>query len=400
MKILQLCHKPPLPAVDGGCIAMNNITQMLLKHGHDVHVLAITTQKHKVDIDKLPEDYVRRTHFQTIFINTTLKPLPALKAFISGAPYHVTRFISKEMEQKLIALLQSERFDIVQLESIFTAPYIPIIQQYSKAKIILRPHNIEHLIWERIVDNETFLPRKIALKRFTASLRKYELSLFQKIDGYMAISSHDYDFFHQCFPRCCGTVIPFGLNLEDYEDEEDYIPSDTPELFHLGSLDWEPNREGIEWFLEEVWEKVLESYPSLTFTVAGRHIPAKMQEAATPGVNFIGDVPDATKFMLSKDIMIVPLLSGSGIRVKIIEGMALGKTIITTTIGAEGLAVEHGKNIFIADTPEEFIDCIGKCVSSPDLCKIMGENAREFIAINHNNDLIIKQLEKFYHSIL
>lgn len=400
MKILQLCHKPPLPAVDGGCIAMNNITQMLLAHGHDVHVLAIFTQKHPASSDNLPEDYVRQTHFQTVFINTSLKPIPALKAFVTGTPYHITRFISKAMEQKLITLLQKERFDIVQLESIFTAPYIPIIQRYSKAKIILRPHNVEHQIWERIVENETFLPRKIMLKRFTASLKKFELSLFQKIDGYMAISSHDYEFFHQHFPRCCGTVIPFGLDLNDYEEDEDYIPSDAPELFHLGSMDWEPNREGIEWFLEEVWEKILHVYPSLTFTVAGRHIPPKMQASSTPGVNFIGDVPDAKQFMLSKDIMIVPLLSGSGIRVKIIEGMALGKTVITTTIGAEGLSVEHGKNIFIADTPEEFIDCVGKCVQSPDLCKIIGENARDFVAINHNNNLIIKQLEKFYYSVL
>lgn len=98
--------------------------------------------------------------------------------------------------------------------------------------------------------------------------------------------------------------------------------------------------------------------------------------------------------------MIVPLLSGSGVRVKIIEGMALGKVIITTSIGAEGLMVENGKNILIANTPEEFVAVLDKCVKTPDICTIIGENARNFVLLHHNNELITKQLIRFYESML
>ena len=112
-----------------------------------------------------------------------------------------------------------------------------------------------------------------------------------------------------------------------------------------------------------------------------------------------GEVESANEFMLSKDIMIVPLLSGSGIRIKIIEGMALGKTIITTSIGAEGLNVENGKNIFIADTAEEFVAVIEKCVRTPDICTIIGENARHYVALNHNNEVVTQELIDFYHEI-
>ncbi|MBO4232074.1 MAG: glycosyltransferase [Bacteroidales bacterium] len=400
MKILQVCHKPPLPAVDGGCIAINNITRMLLAQGHDVKVLAISTPKHNVDIKKLPQEYVSQTRFETVFVNTTVRRFAALKSLLLGHSYHVDRYVSREMNHKLKNILQKEDFDIVQLESLFVAPYIPVIRQYSKAKIILRTHNVEHRIWDRVVRNEHSLPRKLVLKSLARNLEKFELSVFGKIDGYMTISDVDYSFFNEKFPFVSGAVIPFGVDVDDYEPDEEYIPSDTPELFHLGSLDWLPNREGVEWFLDEVWDKILEHYPSLTFTIAGRNIPQEIIDKQYHNVIIAGEVPDARDFMLSKDIMIVPLLSGSGIRVKIIEGMALGKTIITTSIGAEGLAVEHGKNIFIADTPEEFVECVGKCVHTPDICKIIGENAASFVALHHNSDIIVNELTKFYGIVL
>ena len=107
----------------------------------------------------------------------------------------------------------------------------------------------------------------------------------------------------------------------------------------------------------------------------------------------------ANEFMLDNDIMVVPLLSGSGIRIKIIEGMALGKTIITTSIGAEGLSVENGKNIFIADTPEEFLAVVDKCIKTPDICTIIGENARNYVLLNHNNEIVTRDLIDFYNEI-
>ena len=117
-------------------------------------------------------------------------------------------------------------------------------------------------------------------------------------------------------------------------------------------------------------------------------------------MTILGEVADAQDFMHSKDIMIVPILSGSGVRVKIIEGMALGKTIITTSIGAEGLEIENGKHLFIADNKEDFIHAVEKCIKTPDICKIIGENARNFVVLYHNNDLIINKMVVFYADIL
>jgi glycosyltransferase involved in cell wall biosynthesis len=215
----------------------------------------------------------------------------------------------------------------------------------------------------------------------------------------MAISEPDARFFRKLAPQVKGTVIPFGVDMDYYEPDTQYIPSDKPKLFHIGSMNWLPNEKGINWFLDEIWPLLHEYFPDITFTLAGRSIPERLAELQLPNVQLAGEVPDARKFMLSKDIMIVPLLSGSGVRIKIVEGMALAKTVITTSIGAQGLGVEHGKNILLADTPEEFVAAVAKCIKTPDLCTIIGENAAEYIALYHNNAQITEQLLCFYQEV-
>lgn len=400
MKILQLCHKPPFPLLDGGCIAMNNIATGLIKQGHEVKVVAISTPKHPVkDLDDF-KTYREQTNFESVFVDTTITVMGLIKSFFKNESYHINRFDNKQVHLKIIDILTHDSFDIVQIETIFMAPYIDTIRTYSKAKIVVRLHNIEHQIWQRLVQNETHFVKRMTLKWLSSTLKKYELSIFKKIDAFMAISSVDYQFFNEKNPYSKGAIVPFGIDIEDYQADDHYFPTDIPELFHIGSMNWLPNIEGIDWFIEEVWPLILEQYPSITFTIAGRNIPNRFYTNNSQNLNIIGEVEDAKEFMLSKDIMIVPLLSGSGIRIKIIEGMALGKTIITTSIGAEGLDINDGVNIFIANTPQEFLEKIMQCVNSPEICKIIGENAKNYVALHHHNNTISNEIISFYNSLL
>ena len=304
------------------------------------------------------------------------------------------------MVSKLVQVLKNERFDIIHLESIYVTPYIPVLRKYSNARIVLRLHNVENQIWKRLARNEKWPIERLIYWANARQLERVERTVLNDVDGFLAISQPDYDYFHQLNPSVDGNVITFGLDMDKYELEEDYIPSDNPSLFHLGSMNWSPNVEGIEWFLDEVWPDVLKSYPDLHFTVAGFGTPNKFYQRKDVNVTIAGAVPSANEFMLNHDIMIVPLLSGSGIRIKIIEAMALGKVVVTTSVGAEGLGAENGKHLFIADTPEEFVNVIGKCIATPDLCSIIGENARDFISVYHNNDLITENILQFYQKLL
>jgi glycosyltransferase involved in cell wall biosynthesis len=304
------------------------------------------------------------------------------------------------MAAKLTEILTKEEFDIIHIESLYMSPYIPLIRKHSKAKILMRLHNIEHQIWERMADNERNPIMKLAYRVNAHQLKRVERKILHEVDGYMSISEPDYQYFHETAPEVPGIVIPFGIDLDNYDmEDDDYIATDNPALFHLGSMNWSPNVEGIEWFLDEVWPEILTAHPNLTFALAGHDIPDRLRNRHDKNVTVVGAVPNANEFMMDYDIMIVPLLSGSGIRIKIVEAMALGRVVITTTIGAEGLDVQDGKHLFIANTPEEFVAVINKCVFMPDLCTIISENAQHYISVNHNNAVIAQKIEDFYKKI-
>ena len=401
MKILQLCHKTPLPAIDGGYIAINNITQCLLDSGMDVKVVAVATPKHPFMVSAFSKSYLEKTRFESVYIDTTPHKIEALKTLFTGNSYQISRFYHKNMVNKLTQILKSETFDIIHIESIYMAPYIPLIRKYSKAKILMRLHNIEHQIWERLSENEHNPVMKLAYKVNAHQLRRVERKILQEVDGYMSISEPDYQYFHDTMPNVPGVVIPFGINVDNYDmEDDDYIATDHPSLFHLGSMNWSPNVEGIEWFLDEVWPDILTAHPDLTFTLAGHDIPDSIRNRQDKNVTVVGAVPDANEFMMDHDIMVVPLLSGSGIRIKIVEAMALGRVVITTSIGAEGLDVQDGKHLFIANTPEEFVAVVNKCVSMPDICSIISENAQHYISVNHNNAVIAQKIIDFYQKII
>ena len=193
--------------------------------------------------------------------------------------------------------------------------------------------------------------------------------------------------------------IPFGITLREFKKER-AIKTEFPSLFHIGAMNWIPNTEGIKWFLDKVWPLVHRTFPELKFYLAGREMPDWLNNLNKKNIEVVGEVDNALDFIASKAIEIVPLFSGSGIRIKIIEGMAAGKTVISTTIGAEGINVENGKNILLANNPNDFYEAIKKCVLNILFCNKLGNNARQLIEADHNNLKLIKRLESFYEEIL
>ena len=149
MKILLLCNKSPYPAREGGPIAMDMIIEGLIRAGHKVKVLAVNSNKYNVELSCIPEEYRKKTGIELVYVDLSLQPLAALKNLFSSRSYHVERFISRDLENALIRILQTDKFDIVQFEMLYMSPYAHVVRKYSDARIVLRAHNIEHLIWDR-----------------------------------------------------------------------------------------------------------------------------------------------------------------------------------------------------------------------------------------------------------
>ncbi len=396
LNILILSNKSPWPAHEGGPIAMNNIIEGLIDAGHRVKVLALNTNKYAVQPVDIPEDYRLKTGIELVYVDLSIKVLDAFFNLFTTKSYHVERFKSKAFEEKLISVLKNNKFNIVQIELLFMSPYIETIRQYSKAKIILRAHNIEHLIWERLEKSETNLLKKIYLKHLARTLKLYELNILQSYDGIVPITKKDAVIFEE------HTIVPvfpvsFGINTNKLKISANNNPEHA--LFHIGAMNWLPNEEGIKWFLDKVWPEVHRNMPDLKLYLAGRNMPKWLLNYKIKNVFVLGEVDDAKEFIESKTISIAPLLSGSGIRIKIIESMALAKAVVATSIGAEGINYTNGHDILIADTPEEFVNAIKLLYAKPDKSKEIGTNAKFLVNQHHDSKKIIDQLVQFYNRI-
>jgi len=399
MKILQLCLKPPIPAKDGGCIAMNNITQGLLAAGHSLKILTIYTQKHDFLLEELPEDYIEKTQIEGVYVDTTLNVVDAFANFMTADSYNISRFFSTDYDIKLSHILEKEKFDVIHLESLFMTPYVGTIRRYgNKTPIVLRSHNLEYVIWEKIAIGTKNPFKRTYLNYLAKKLREYELRLLNEVNGIAAISEEDRKRFLSLGVRKKSITIPFGINLSEYNNK---IQKDEPELalFHLGAMDWGPNLEGILWFLEEIWPKIHQRFPKLKMYLAGRNMSNEVFQFKHKNVELIGEVDSAIDFIQSKAIMVVPLLSAGGIRVKIIEGLALGKCIISTSLGAEGINCTHEKNIMLADTPDEWLMAIEKLMVEKKRNEISAAG-KQHVQDHFDNTIITKNLVAFYQELI
>lgn len=396
MKVLQLCNKPPYPPVDGGTLAMNSITQGLLEAGCEVRVLSLCSDKHPVLESRMPDSYRQATHFEAVHVDLNLHPLDAGMAMLCGESYHVKRFENKAFARRLAEVLEEETFDVVHVESVFLTPYLPVIRAHSRAKVMLRAHNVEHTIWRRVAQGERSPFKRWYLKHLSLTLAAYEREHLNDYDGVVSITENDAEQLRTMGCRRPMVAIPFGIT----PDGEVSVEEEPNSLFHIGSMDWMPNQEGVRWFLEQVWPKVHERMPQLTLYLAGRKMPEDLMRLDMEGVRVLGEVPDAMYFISSKQINVVPLLSGSGIRVKIIEAMSVGKVVVTTTIGAEGIGCTDGVDVLIADTPEQYVDQLYRCVSDPAFRQEIGSHAARLIAERFGSKQLTEQLLDFYYQIL
>jgi polysaccharide biosynthesis protein PslH len=395
MRILQLMNKVPWPPKDGGAIACMNLTKGFSMLGHDVTVLSMNTSKHHIRIKDMPANIRSKADFRLVEVPATINWFDAALNFLfSKLPYNSQRFISKKYISALIKLLTEKQFDVIQLEGLYLCPYIPVIRKHSEALIAYRAHNIEYEIWERTATLSRGM-RSNYLRNLSKRIKRFEISHLNLYDILVPITDRDgniLDALGNTKPRHTSqtgidfySLVPTSKRLE------------FPSLFHIGALDWAPNQEGLIWFFEHCWTKIHKENPELKFYLAGRNAPEWFERSIRlEGVEYLGEINDAYDFINSKAVMVVPLFSGSGMRIKIIEGMALGKPIVTTDIGTEGIPTENGKNIVIANNAGQFTDAITRLISDRALTDQIGKNAIGFIQEKFDNLSQAGALIEFY----
>lgn len=399
MNILILANKVPYPPNDGGAIATMNMILGLTDAGANVSILAMSTPKHKRTIADFPQHIQNRIKIDIVDVDTNISIVKAIANLLfSSEPYNASRFRSKAFEHQLHSILTNRHFDIVQLEGAYLYSYIPLIRKLHKGKIALRAHNVEHEIWQRASSNQPSLLKKLYFNILANRIRKAETTLLTRIDLLVPITDRDYNRFKELGYNGKCMVSPVGYNYIKANINELQNESEERSIFHLGGLDWFPNQEGILWFLKNCWNKILDKKPNTRFYIAGRNAPddfvSKVQKF--PGVIYCGEIQNSVEFIRTKGIMVVPILSGSGMRVKIVEGMALGKAIVSTPIGAEGINAKNGSEIIIASTPEQMSDALISLLTNTQKAIQIGKQAQLFAESNFNNSVITQKLLSFY----
>jgi glycosyltransferase involved in cell wall biosynthesis len=374
-----------MPPKEGGPIAMFHLAHALLSEGHSVDVLAIETPKYPVVHDEVKKHVSNSYTYSSVFVNTNIQFHSAIISFIRNAPYHIERFDNTSMHQTLISILQKKKYDIVLFETLYMTPYLSTVKKYSDAKCILRSHNIEHQIWKRLRDNEQNIFKKMYLTQLTYALKKYELTHLHKFDAIACISKGEVAYYTSFVKQKKIEVVPFGIEIQSKHHSDN-----TKDFYHIGSMDWRPNIEGVEWFINQVIPQLDTTKSNFKTYLAGRNMPVWLSSMKHPLLDIVGEVDDIATFLHDKAVLVVPLFSGSGIRIKIIEAMSLGKIVISTSIGAEGIAYQHGKNILIADTAETFAETMIQVSQDIDRYRKIGAEAKKIIEQQHSYSKVLE----------
>jgi glycosyltransferase involved in cell wall biosynthesis len=307
-------------------------------------------------------------------------------------PYNAARFYKKEIIQYITKNI-SGQYDIIQFEGLYALLYIQAFREKGK-RMVFRPHNVENDIWIQRSRHTANPLKKTYLRNLHKRLKRLENNLINQYDLLVPISKNDLQYFQEAGNLKPTQVSPGGIDAKNIS--KTVSPPKNQSIFFIGALDWEPNLEGLKWFIEEVWPGILSLHPYLTLHIAGRNAPVKWKKYFNRHVEFAGEVNNAHQFMQSHSIMIVPLFSGSGMRIKIIEGMALGKVIIGTTVAFKGIDCTDDQNALVADSKEQFITKTTKILSDNQLFIETSKNAMHFIKENFDNFEIVADLLNFY----
>ncbi len=351
MRILWVKAGKLLPVDTGGKIRSYNLLKQLAAR----HALVLLTY-YSGRRDSEYESEICRHFPGALAVNHTSRAtalgqgLDYLFNIPSSAPYAVTKFTASIVQELLADMLSEGGFDVAVCDFLSASLNFPRI---PATPVVLFQHNVESALWRRQARHEPNLIKRIAFKLESAKMDSYERAAVARFDHVIAVSENDREQMSGMTDPARITVVPTGVDLEQYRAASGE-PVTEPLVIFLGSMDWEANIDGVEYFCREIWPQVLASVPNARFRIVGRDPHQRVNRLASDSVEVTGTVPSVIEHLKKAAVFVVPLRIGGGTRLKIYEAMAMGKATVSTTVGAEGLDVTHGKDILLADTAAGF----------------------------------------------
>lgn len=394
MKLLHICPSFPFPPNDGGKIVSYHFYRCFSHFGHQVDLLCIS----KVPVAPEQISAVQKDNRIQVLVDTSIPSLKRLiRCLLMFTPYLMYKFHTKKMMKALKQCLKENHYDALQFEGLQTATYTLKIKKYFRGPIVIRFHNIESQIAYRYAEVTRNWLIKMFLYYESYLTRKLEKKIYRHFSNLLFITPQDQIQAEKVSKRSDRNyfVSPAGVDTEYFTP----VHPSSEDLIFLGSMDWKPNQDAILWFHQQVLPQIFSRYPGLKLYIVGKNPPMKIQQLHGDRIIVTGTVPDVRPYLQNCGIAIVPLRIGGGMRVKILELMACGLPVVSTTLGAEGINYENYRDILIADTPDEFIRQISRLLDHPDLRTSIGTQARNKAENYYGWNSIMLALEQYYKKL-
>lgn len=378
MKILILSHKPVFPTLDGGSLATKKIFMDLRSEFKSVDLICLKSNNLK------NKNFNKNKNYQKLFeVNTNFNFIKLIKSLFNKQCYQTNRFYDKKISKGIIKLIKKKKYEYVLFEGAFPSVYLNDIKSNCNCKTIIRTHNVEHEIWTNLASNSNNIFKILIYTFLKKQMKKWEDYICSKCDFLFCISKNDQLYFNKKLNKETK-LLPVSFELKQNKINQNFS------IFHLGAMDWKPNVEGVNWFLKNVWFKKLQKDSKLKLYLAGKNMPKTIKNMSNNSLIVEGVIESAENYMKDKNIMIVPIFSGSGIRIKILEGMSMGIPILSTPKGAQGIDYIDNENILICKSELEFEKAIKSLQKNKTLFLKIGNGGKKLIKNHFSKELVIK----------
>ena len=312
-----------------------------------------------------------------------------------AAPYAVSRFASGKVRDRLKSCLSEERPDVVVCDFLDAAVNFP---EQPAVPSVLFQHNVESEIWRRHATNGAIGARKLIYRLEFSKMLRYEQRILTRFDHVIAVSEHDKKLMSAWVEPERVTVVPTGVDTEQFCPDPQ-PGQEKPLVVFVGAMDWEPNVDAVKYFCAEIWPLVLAKVPGAHFRIVGRNPDRRVRALAGSSVEVTGRVPSVVQHLREAAVVVVPLRIGGGTRIKIYEAMAVGKAVVSTTVGAEGLDVHHGQDIVLSDKPGDFAESVAVLMQDAEARGRLGLAAAK-LAGNYGWPLIGAKFGQILQSVI
>jgi glycosyltransferase involved in cell wall biosynthesis len=392
MNILLLTQVLPYPPDSGPKIKTWNLIKHLSRN-HRVSLISFVRGDQTAAILNL-ERYCERVIPIAMKRSLLRDGIALLRSLVSGTPWIILRDDRVEMRRAVDSITRSTKFDVIHADQLNMAPYA---EGASAGLRVLDAHNALWQLYRRLWEGLPNGPQKLLWGRESLLLKKYEGRVCGEFDGVLAVSQADQTALEEVMGKTGKVrVVPITI------DPEEILPvrrhSGADHILSMGTMFWQPNIEGVLWFAREILPIVRSQRPDVTFDIVGARPPKEITRLAERDdhIHVPGYVENPEDYVHKAGAMIVPILAGSGMRVKILQALAQELPVVTTTIGCEGIAVENGRHLLIADTPEEFARAALRLLADPELGRALGRQGRELIQARYNAHTQLEGVDDAY----